>query len=83
MRVRLRSRPAAYTFPPQSVTRHTDATIPGAPRAAEDLDMSHGEYTKEDSRKDLSASLTGLVLGIGWVLVVAVISYFIAKSYGG
>jgi len=40
--------------------------------------MSHGEYTKEDSRLDLSASLMGLGAGIAWVLIVAVISYFIA-----
>jgi hypothetical protein len=42
--------------------------------------MSHGEYTKEDSRKDLSASLTGLGVGIVWVLIVGAISYMIALS---
>ncbi len=42
--------------------------------------MSHGEYTKEDSRKDLNASLTGLGVGIVWVLIVAAISYEIALS---
>lgn len=42
--------------------------------------MSHGEYTREDSRKDLSASLTGLVAGVVWVLIVGAISYFIAIS---
>ena len=45
--------------------------------------MSHGEYTKEDSRKDLSASLTGLAVGIVWVLIVSAISYFIAISMAG
>jgi hypothetical protein len=45
---------------------------------AEDLQMSHGEYTKEDSRKDLSASLMGLAAGVIWVLIVSAISYFIA-----
>jgi len=42
--------------------------------------MSHGEYTKEDSRKDLSASLTGLVAGLVWVAIVGAIAYFIAVS---
>jgi hypothetical protein len=48
--------------------------------------MSHGEYTKEDSRKDLSASLMGLGAGIIWVLIVAFIAYQIAaaaKGHGG
>lgn len=45
--------------------------------------MSHGEYTKEDSRKDLSASLTGLAAGILWVLIVGAIAYFIALQYKG
>ena len=40
--------------------------------------MSHGEYTKEDSRKDLSASLMGLGAGVVWVLIVGAISYWIA-----
>ena len=40
--------------------------------------MSHGEYTREDSRKDLSASLMGLAAGVIWVLIVGAISYFIA-----
>lgn len=42
--------------------------------------MSHAEYTKEDSRKDLSASLMGLVAGVMWVLIVATIAYTIAVS---
>jgi len=45
--------------------------------------MSHVEYTREDSRKDLSASLMGLVAGIGWVLIVAAIAYFFASRGGG
>lgn len=45
--------------------------------------MSHGEYTKEDSRKDLSASLTGLGVGLVWILIVGAISYFIAISMAG
>jgi hypothetical protein len=45
--------------------------------------MSHGEYTKEDSRKDLSASLTGLAVGLVWVAIVAVVSYYIAISMSG
>lgn len=49
--------------------------------------MSHGEYTKEDSRKDLAASLMGLGAGVVWVLIVAVIAYEIAinatKAHGG
>jgi hypothetical protein len=40
--------------------------------------MSHVEYTREDSRKDLSASLTGLVVGVVWILIVATIAYNIA-----
>ena len=44
--------------------------------------MSHAEYTREDSRKDLSASLTGLVVGIVWVLIVGAIAYSIAVSRG-
>lgn len=47
--------------------------------------MSHGEYTKEDSRKDLSASLTGLAVGLVWIAIVGGISYYIAiaMSSGG
>jgi Tfp pilus assembly protein PilW len=45
--------------------------------------MSHGEYTREDSRQDRAASFMGLALGIGWVLLVGVISYFIAMRQGG
>ncbi|HYH83474.1 MAG TPA: hypothetical protein VEX86_27005 [Longimicrobium sp.] len=45
--------------------------------------MSHGEYTKEDSRKDLSASLLGLGVGLVWVLIVSAISYQIAVSMSG
>jgi hypothetical protein len=45
--------------------------------------MSHGEYTKEDSRKDLGASLTGLAAGLVWVLIVAAIAYFIALQHHG
>ena len=45
--------------------------------------MSHGEYTKEDSRKDLSASLMGLGAGIVWVLIVAAIAYQIAVASSG
>jgi hypothetical protein len=45
--------------------------------------MSHAEYTREDSRKDLSASLMGLVAGVVWVLIVGAISYFIAVSGRG
>jgi hypothetical protein len=44
--------------------------------------MSHAEYTREDSRKDLSASLTGLVVGVVWVLIVGAIAYFIATRGG-
>lgn len=44
--------------------------------------MSHAEYTREDSRKDLSASLTGLVVGVVWVLIVGAIAYSIAVSRG-
>ena len=44
--------------------------------------MSHGEYTKEDSRKDLSASLMGLVAGVVWVLIVATIAYTLATRGG-
>lgn len=44
--------------------------------------MSHVEYTREDSRKDLSASLMGLVAGVAWVLVVAFIAHTIAVSGG-
>jgi hypothetical protein len=40
--------------------------------------MSHGEYTREDSRKDRAAAYLGLVTGITWVLIVGAISYFIA-----
>lgn len=40
--------------------------------------MSHGEYTKEESRKDLSASLTGFAVAIVWVFIVAVIAFEIA-----
>lgn len=40
--------------------------------------MSHAEYTREDSRKDLSASLIGLVAGVVWVLIVGAISYYLA-----
>ena len=45
--------------------------------------MSHVEYTREDSRKDLSASLMGLVAGVAWVLIVAFIAYSIATRGGG
>jgi hypothetical protein len=45
--------------------------------------MSHGEYTKEDSRKDLSASLTGLAVGLVWILIVGAIAYYIAISMSG
>ena len=45
--------------------------------------MSHAEYTREDSRKDLSASLTGLVVGVVWVLIVGAIAYTIAVSGRG
>lgn len=45
--------------------------------------MSHVEYTREDSRKDLSASLTGLVVGVVWILIVAAIAYNIAVRGGG
>ena len=45
--------------------------------------MSHAEYTREDSRKDLSASLTGLVVGVVWVLIVGAIAYFLAVSGRG
>jgi hypothetical protein len=47
---------------------------------AEELEMSHVEYTREDSRKDLSASLMGLAAGVVWVLIVGAISYFLAVS---
>ena len=49
---------------------------------AEELEMSHAEYTREDSRKDLSASLTGLVAGVVWVLIVGAIAYFLATRGG-
>ena len=42
--------------------------------------MSHVEYTREDSRKDLSASLMGLVAGVVWVLIVGAIAYTLAVS---
>ena len=42
--------------------------------------MSHAEYTREDSRKDLSASLMGLAVGVVWVLIVGAISYFLAVN---
>jgi hypothetical protein len=42
--------------------------------------MSHVEYTREDSRKDLSASLMGLVAGVIWVLIVAAIAYSLAPA---
>jgi|tagenome__1003787_1003787.scaffolds.fasta_scaffold20989992_7 hypothetical protein len=45
--------------------------------------MSHVEYTREDSRKDLSASLTGLVVGVVWILIVATIAYNLAVSGRG
>ena len=45
--------------------------------------MSHAEYTREDSRKDLSASLMGLVAGVAWVLIVGAIAYSLAVSGGG
>jgi hypothetical protein len=45
--------------------------------------MSHVEYTKEDSRKDLSASLMGLVAGVVWVLIVGTIAFSIARAGGG
>lgn len=44
--------------------------------------MSHVEYTREDSRKDLSASLMGLAAGVAWVLFVAFVAHFIAVSRG-
>jgi len=44
--------------------------------------MSHGEYTREDSRADRAAAFTGLAAGIAWVLVVGAISYFIAVRGG-
>ena len=50
---------------------------------AEELEMSHVEYTREDSRKDLSASLTGLVAGVAWVLIVGAIAYTLATRGGG
>jgi hypothetical protein len=49
---------------------------------AEELQMSHGEYTREDSRADRAAAFTGLAAGIAWILVVAAISYFIAIRRG-
>jgi hypothetical protein len=42
--------------------------------------MSHGEYTREDSRKDLSASLTGLVVGLIWIALVGGIAYSLAPQ---
>ena len=41
--------------------------------------MSHVEYTREDSRKDLSASLMGLVAGVVWVLIVGGIAFALAN----
>jgi hypothetical protein len=41
--------------------------------------MSHVEYTREDSRKDRAASFLGLAAGVGWVLLVGAIAYFIAQ----
>jgi hypothetical protein len=55
----------------------------GTNALAEELEMSHVEYTREDSRKDLSASLMGLVAGVVWVLIVATIAYTIATRGGG
>jgi hypothetical protein len=43
--------------------------------------MSHGEYTKEDSRKDLSASLLGLLAGVVWVGIVAFVAFEIAMKH--
>ncbi|MFL5386228.1 MAG: hypothetical protein ACJ8GN_27240 [Longimicrobiaceae bacterium] len=43
--------------------------------------MSHVEYTREDSRKDLSASLMGLAAGVAWVLLVALIAYSLAPKH--
>lgn len=44
--------------------------------------MSHVEYTREDSRKDLSASLMGLAAGVAWVFLVAFIAHTIAMRGG-
>ncbi|MBV9110475.1 MAG: hypothetical protein JO306_13780 [Gemmatimonadetes bacterium] len=41
--------------------------------------MSHGEYTREDSRLDRAASYMGLAFGLGWIAIVAAIAYTIAK----
>lgn len=40
--------------------------------------MSHGEYTREDSRLDRTASYMGLAFGLGWILIVGAIAYYIA-----
>jgi hypothetical protein len=42
--------------------------------------MSHGEYTREESRKDLSASLTGLVVGLVWIALVGFIAFSLAPE---
>ncbi|HSU13007.1 hypothetical protein [Longimicrobium sp.] len=44
--------------------------------------MSHGEYTREDSRADRAAAYLGLAAGLGWILIVGAISYFIAVRQG-
>jgi hypothetical protein len=51
----------------------------GPTALAEELEMSHVEYTREDSRKDLSASLMGLVAGVVWVLIVGGIAFALAN----
>jgi hypothetical protein len=42
--------------------------------------MSHGEYTREDSRLDRAASYMGLAFGLGWIFIVGAIAWFIAKA---
>lgn len=55
-----------------------DETHPTRIDEREELEMSHVEYTREDSRKDRAASFLGLAAGVGWVLIVGAIAYFIA-----
>jgi hypothetical protein len=45
--------------------------------------MAHGTNEAEESKKDLSAALTGLVAGLVWILIVGGIAFEIAKHHRG